>query len=84
MVTVDHLSSAHWVLIQYVRLCVPEERPRGWRPCRDHGQDLFGELFDLARVVQEVVWVDAQRGPRPLVRERAMSATAPIGLSVPR
>src|SRR5215216_817048 len=59
MVMVDGLGGAHWVLIQYARLCVPGDLGGGAR-ARDHDRDLVGELLDLARVVQEVVWVDAQ------------------------
>src|SRR5215217_1744231 len=54
MVTVDGLGGAHWVLIQYARLCLPGDLGGGARS-RDHDRDLFGELLDLPRVVQEVV-----------------------------
>jgi hypothetical protein len=59
MVTVDRLGSAHWVLVQDARLGAPGDLSGGAR-ARDHDRDLVGELSDLARVVQEVVWVDAQ------------------------
>ena len=59
MVTVDGLGGAHWVLIQYARLCLPGGLCGSARP-RDHDRGLFGELLDLPRVVQEVVWVNAQ------------------------
>ena len=59
MVTVDGLGGAHWVLIQYARLCLPGGFCGSARP-RDHDRDLFGELLDLPRVVQEVVWIHAQ------------------------
>ena len=50
MVTVDGLGGAHWVLIQYARLCLPGGLCGGARPC-DHDLDLFGELLDLLRVL---------------------------------
>ena len=83
MVTVDGLGGAHWVLIQYARLCLPGDLGGGART-RDHDRDLVGELLDLARVVQEVVWVHAQEDHDRGRRDRAVSATAPIGLLVPR
>ena len=57
MVTVDRLGGAHRVLIQYARLCVPGDLGVAPVPAIMTGR---GELFDLARVVQEVVWGDAQ------------------------
>src|SRR5215216_5038788 len=59
MATVDGLGGAHRVLIEYVRLRLPGGLGGGARP-GDHDRDLFGELLDLPRVVQEVVWVHAQ------------------------
>ena len=84
MVTVDRLSSAHWVLIQYVRSCVPGDLGGGAR-ARDHDRDLFGELFDLGRAwSRKLSGLMLRRTTTAGARERAMSATAPIGLSVPR
>ena len=39
--------------------------------------------FWISRVIQEVVWVDAQEDHDRWQQERAMSATAPMGLLVP-
>src|SRR4029450_5161541 len=64
---VDDAGGAHWVLIQYMGLGVLGDLYGGARAC-DHDLDLCGELLDLARVVQEVVWVHTQedhdRGPQ--------------------
>ena len=59
MVTVDGLGGAHRVLIP-LRVSGSVGRPPGWRLYRDQHRDLSGELLDLARVIPEVVWVDAQ------------------------
>jgi hypothetical protein len=59
MVAVDGLGGAHWVLVQPARPGLAGDLGGG--ACtRDHDLDLVGELLNLARVVQEPLWVHAQ------------------------
>jgi hypothetical protein len=59
MVTVDAAGGAHRVLVQNLCLCVPGGLGGG--ACTgDHDRDLFGELLDLVRLIQEPLWPDTQ------------------------
>jgi len=53
MVMVDGLGGAHWVLIQYARLCLLGGLGGGAR-ARDHDRDLVGKLLKLACVVEAI------------------------------
>ena len=83
LVTVDGLGGAHWVLIQHVRRCLPGDLGGAPGPAIMTGT-CWGELLDVPGVVQELSGFMLKRTTTAGARERAVSATAPIGLLVPR
>jgi hypothetical protein len=83
MVTVDGLSSAHWVLIQYVRLGVPGDLGGGARAAIMTGTWLAS--CSMCRAwSRKLSGLMLRRTTTAGARDGAMSATALIGLSVPR